>query len=133
MTVKAGAPKPDISSGEAAKNALLASKSVAYSTGLRGVYIQHLFEGRASVVSKTRRGSRIVNDAARRRPRNQLLDDTDPERSRPVGCHADQSGDAARAMNAAPLIAGRIEPDEHITAEVCGGDPKSAKGDRSVP
>lgn len=44
MAVKAGAPKPDISSGEAVKKALLAAKMVAYSTGPSGVYVQRLFE-----------------------------------------------------------------------------------------
>jgi len=44
VAVKAGAPKPDISSAAAVKNALLAAKSVAYSTGPSGVYVQKLFE-----------------------------------------------------------------------------------------
>jgi molybdate transport system substrate-binding protein len=35
--VRAGAPKPDISSGEALKRAMLAAKSIAYSTGPSGV------------------------------------------------------------------------------------------------
>jgi molybdate transport system substrate-binding protein len=42
--VKAGAPKPDISSGEALKRAVLAAKSIAYSTGPSGVYLIELFE-----------------------------------------------------------------------------------------
>ena len=44
VAVKAGTPKPDISSATAVKNALLAAKSVAYSTGPSGVYVQKLFE-----------------------------------------------------------------------------------------
>ena len=40
----AGAPRPDISSGEALKRALLASKSIALSPGLSGVYLSSLFE-----------------------------------------------------------------------------------------
>jgi molybdate transport system substrate-binding protein len=44
VAVKAGAPKPDISSAAAIKNALLAAKSVAFSTGPSGVYTQRLFE-----------------------------------------------------------------------------------------
>ena len=39
IAVKAGAPKPDISSAEALKRALLAAKSVAYSDSASGVYI----------------------------------------------------------------------------------------------
>jgi molybdate transport system substrate-binding protein len=39
ICVKAGAPKPDISSPEALKHALLAAKSIAYSDSASGVYI----------------------------------------------------------------------------------------------
>src|SRR6202035_5053218 len=39
VAVKAGSPKPDISSVDAAKRALLAAKTVAYSDSASGVYI----------------------------------------------------------------------------------------------
>jgi molybdate transport system substrate-binding protein len=39
IAVKSGAPKPDISSAEAVKRALLAAKSVAYSDSASGVYV----------------------------------------------------------------------------------------------
>lgn len=44
VAVKAGAPRPDISSGEAVKRAVLAAKSVCYSTGPSGIYLVKLFE-----------------------------------------------------------------------------------------
>ena len=44
VAVKAGLPKPDISSGEAIKKAMLAAKSVAYSSGPSGVYVQALIQ-----------------------------------------------------------------------------------------
>ena len=44
VAVRAGAPKPDISSVEALKRALLAAKSIAYSSGPSGVYLAALFE-----------------------------------------------------------------------------------------
>ena len=44
VAVKAGAPKPDLKSGDDLKKALLAAKSVGYSTGPSGVYLQSLFE-----------------------------------------------------------------------------------------
>lgn len=44
MAVKTGTPKPDISTVDAFKKAVLAAKSVAYSTGPSGVYLAGLFE-----------------------------------------------------------------------------------------
>jgi molybdate transport system substrate-binding protein len=44
VAVRAGAPKPDISSAEALKRAVMAAKSVVYSTGPSGVYLAGLFE-----------------------------------------------------------------------------------------
>lgn len=44
MAVRSGAPKPDISSGDALKHALLAAKSIVISTGPSGVYMLTLFD-----------------------------------------------------------------------------------------
>jgi molybdate transport system substrate-binding protein len=44
VAVKAGLPKPSLNSGEDLKKALLAAKSVGYSTGPSGVYMLSLFE-----------------------------------------------------------------------------------------
>jgi molybdate transport system substrate-binding protein len=44
VAVKAGSPRPDISSSEAIKKALLSARAIAYSTGPSGVYVQRLFD-----------------------------------------------------------------------------------------
>jgi molybdate transport system substrate-binding protein len=44
VVVRAGLPKPDISSGEAVKKAVLEAKSVAYSSGPSGFYLADLFK-----------------------------------------------------------------------------------------
>jgi len=44
VAVKTGASKPDISSGDAVKRAVLAAKSVVYSTGPSGIYLIGLFQ-----------------------------------------------------------------------------------------
>lgn len=44
IAVRKGAPTPDVSSSEALKRAVLAAKSIGYSTGPSGVYLQALFE-----------------------------------------------------------------------------------------
>ena len=43
VCVRAGAPQPDISSADAVKRALVAAKTVCYSTGPSGVYLEKLF------------------------------------------------------------------------------------------
>jgi molybdate transport system substrate-binding protein len=44
VAVKSGARKPDISSGEAVKRAVLAARGIAYSTGPSGIYLMELFQ-----------------------------------------------------------------------------------------
>jgi molybdate transport system substrate-binding protein len=44
VAVRAGAPRPDNGSADALKRTLVAAKSVAYSTGPSGIYLQALFE-----------------------------------------------------------------------------------------
>ena len=44
VAVRAGAPKPDISSADAVKNSVLAAKSVAYSAGASGIYLLGMFQ-----------------------------------------------------------------------------------------
>ncbi len=71
IAVKAGARKPDISSPAAVKQALLDAKSVAYSTGPSGVFLEKLFEklGIADAMKaksvQTKPGTRVAEYLAR--------------------------------------------------------------------
>jgi len=44
IAVRAGAPRPDVASGDALRNAVLSARSVGYSTGPSGVALLKLFE-----------------------------------------------------------------------------------------
>jgi molybdate transport system substrate-binding protein len=44
VAVRAGAPRPDVGSEEAVKRAVRAAKTLSYSTGPSGVYLEKLFE-----------------------------------------------------------------------------------------
>jgi molybdate transport system substrate-binding protein len=58
VAVRAGAPRPDIRSGDALKQALLAAKTVGYTSGPSGVYMAGLIErmGIASAIKPKHRG-----------------------------------------------------------------------------
>jgi molybdate transport system substrate-binding protein len=49
IAVKSGAPKPDISSADAVKRALLAAKSIAYSDSASGVYVSTEMFGKLGI------------------------------------------------------------------------------------
>lgn len=57
VAVRAGAPRPDIATEEALKRAVQAAKSLSYSTGPSGVYLEKMFE-RWGILAQIR--SRIV-------------------------------------------------------------------------
>jgi molybdate transport system substrate-binding protein len=44
VAVRSGLPRPDISSGDAVRKAVLAAKSVAYSSGASGFYLAEMFK-----------------------------------------------------------------------------------------
>ena len=56
MAVKAGAPKPDISSVDGLKRTLLAAKSIAYSDSASGVYLSTELFPKLGIRSSPRRG-----------------------------------------------------------------------------
>jgi molybdate transport system substrate-binding protein len=57
IVVRSGAPKPDIATEEGVKRAVLAAKTLSFSTGPSGVYLEKLFE-RWGILGEIR--SRIV-------------------------------------------------------------------------
>lgn len=59
VAVRAAAPRPDISSADALKRALLAAKAVAFSTGPSGVYMLQLFE-RLGIAAEMKAKSRQI-------------------------------------------------------------------------
>jgi len=58
VAVRAGSPKPDLTSGEALKRTLLAAKTVGYTSGPSGVYMGQLIErmGIAAEIKPKHRG-----------------------------------------------------------------------------
>jgi molybdate transport system substrate-binding protein len=64
IAVRAGAPKPDVSSGEAVKRAVLAARSVVYSTGPSGIYLAGLFERMGVAAQVTPKLKRVQGEPA---------------------------------------------------------------------
>lgn len=60
MAVRAGAPKPDISSVEALKQTLLAAKTIAYSASASGVYLSTELFPRLGIADELRSKSRRI-------------------------------------------------------------------------
>jgi molybdate transport system substrate-binding protein len=60
MAVRAGAPRPDISSVTALRRTLLAAKSIAYSDSASGVYIQNEMFKRLGIVDKIAGKARVI-------------------------------------------------------------------------
>jgi molybdate transport system substrate-binding protein len=57
VAVRAGAPRPDISSADALKRALLAANAIAYSSGPSGVYLVKVFERWAIPAAKLKQSA----------------------------------------------------------------------------
>lgn len=60
MAVRAGAPRPDISSAEALKRTLLAARSIAYSASASGVYLSTELFPRLGIADQIRDKSRRI-------------------------------------------------------------------------
>ena len=58
--MRAGAPKPDISSVDALRRTLLAAKSVAYSDSASGVYVQNELFKRLGIADEMKGKSRMI-------------------------------------------------------------------------
>jgi molybdate transport system substrate-binding protein len=60
VAVKAGAPKPDISTVEALKRTLLSAKSIAYSDSASGVYLSTVLFPRLGIADEIKGKSRMI-------------------------------------------------------------------------
>jgi molybdate transport system substrate-binding protein len=60
MAVRAGDPKPDISTVEALKKTMLAAKSIAYSDSASGVYIETTLIPRLGIAEQLRGKARMI-------------------------------------------------------------------------
>ena len=60
IAVKSGAPKPDISSSDAVKRALLAAKSIAYSDSASGVYVSTEMFGKLGIADAMKDKARKI-------------------------------------------------------------------------
>ncbi len=60
IAVKAGAPKPDISSADTVKRALLAAKSIAYSDSASGVYVSTEMFGKLGIADAMKDKARKI-------------------------------------------------------------------------
>jgi molybdate transport system substrate-binding protein len=60
VAVKSGAPKPDISSADAVKHALLAAKSIAYSDSASGVYVSTEMFGKLGIADAMKDKARKI-------------------------------------------------------------------------
>jgi molybdate transport system substrate-binding protein len=60
MAVKAGAPKPDISSVDALKRTLLDAKSIAYSDSASGVYLEKTLFPRLGIAEQMSKTARMI-------------------------------------------------------------------------
>lgn len=60
VAVKAGAPKPDLSTPESLKAALLAAKTIAYSDSASGVYVSTEMFGKLDIVEQMRGKARKI-------------------------------------------------------------------------
>jgi molybdate transport system substrate-binding protein len=60
IAVKAGAPKPDISSADTVKRALLAAKSIAYSDSASGVYVSTEMFGKLGIAEEMKGKAKMI-------------------------------------------------------------------------
>src|SRR5260221_7862964 len=60
IAVKSGAPRPDISSAEAVKRALLAAKSIAYSDSASGVYVSTEMFAKLGIADEMKKKARKI-------------------------------------------------------------------------
>jgi molybdate transport system substrate-binding protein len=115
VAVPAGAKKPDISSGDALKKTLLASKSIAYSTGPSGVYVGQLLQ-RWGIADELKPKIRIV-------PPGSLVGEVVARGEAEIGFQQTQEFLSVKNVQ----YIGPLPADVQVITEFSGGIPSSSK------
>ena len=106
IAVKSGAPKPDISSADAVKRALLAAKSIAYSDSASGVYVSTEMFSKLGIAD-------AMKDKARKIPATPVGRNRGARRRRDR-LPADQRNAAGAGRRYRRTVAGRIAEDHGV-------------------
>ena len=115
VAVKSGAPKPDISSAETIKGALLAAKTIAYSDSASGVYVStEMFQKLGIAEEMKDKARKILRNAGRRnrgawRCRNRLPADQRAETRRRHRYHRAAAGRVAEDHGVFRRDRGRLQ------------------------
>jgi molybdate transport system substrate-binding protein len=115
MAVKAGAPKPDISTVDALKRALLAAKSIAYSDSSSGVYVSTVLFPKLGIADEVKGKCKKIEGA----PVGEVVAKGEAE----IGFQQISELRAAKGVD----IVGELPPEVQMVTVYAAGIPATAK------